>query len=46
MIRFADVLLWAAEVEMEIGSLAKAEQYVNQNQKSGSQSRWMGKKIH
>jgi starch-binding outer membrane protein, SusD/RagB family len=30
MIRFADVLLWAAEVEVEIGSLAKAESYVNQ----------------
>lgn len=29
MIRFADVLLWAAEVEVEIGSLAKAESYVN-----------------
>ena len=29
MIRFADVLLWAAEVEVEIGSLAKAEAYVN-----------------
>lgn len=29
MIRFADVLLWAAEVEVEIGSLAKAEEYVN-----------------
>lgn len=28
-IRFADVLLWAAEVEVEIGSLAKAEEYVN-----------------
>jgi hypothetical protein len=28
-IRFADVLLWAAEVEVEIGSLAKAETYVN-----------------
>lgn len=28
-IRFADVLLWAAEVEVEIGSLAKAESYVN-----------------
>lgn len=27
--RFADVLLWAAEVEVEIGSLAKAEEYVN-----------------
>jgi hypothetical protein len=29
MIRFADVLLWAAEVEVEIGSLAEAERYVN-----------------
>lgn len=29
MIRFADVLLWAAEVEVEIGSLELAEQYVN-----------------
>lgn len=30
MIRFADVLLWAAEVEVEIGSLDVAQQYVNQ----------------
>jgi hypothetical protein len=29
MIRFADILLWAAEVEVEIGSLSKAEGYVN-----------------
>ena len=29
MIRYADVLLWAAEVEVEIGSLSKAEIYVN-----------------
>ncbi len=29
MIRFADVLLWAAECEVEAGSLAKAEEYVN-----------------
>lgn len=29
LIRFADVLLWAAEVEVEIGSLQKAEDYVN-----------------
>src|SRR5690606_19241655 len=29
LIRFADVLLWAAECEVEIGSLAKAEEYVN-----------------
>ena len=30
LIRFADVLLWAAEVEVEVGSLAQAEAYVNQ----------------
>lgn len=29
LIRFADVLLWAAECEIEVGSLAKAEEYVN-----------------
>jgi len=29
LIRFADVLLWAAECEVEIGSLQKAEDYVN-----------------
>lgn len=29
IIRFADVLLWAAECEVEVGSLAKAEEYVN-----------------
>jgi starch-binding outer membrane protein, SusD/RagB family len=29
MIRFADVLLWAAEVEVEVGSLSQAEAYVN-----------------
>ena len=29
MIRFADVLLWAAEVEVEIGTLSKAQDYVN-----------------
>ena len=29
MIRFADVILWAAECEVEIGSLAQAEVYVN-----------------
>ncbi len=29
MIRFADVLLWAAECEVEIGSLSNAEDYVN-----------------
>jgi len=29
LIRFADVLLWAAECEVEAGSLSKAEEYVN-----------------
>lgn len=29
MIRYADVLLWAAECEVELGSLSKAEEYVN-----------------
>lgn len=29
LIRFADVLLWAAECEVEIGALTKAEEYVN-----------------
>ena len=29
-IRFSDILLWAAECEIEIGSLAKAETYINQ----------------
>ncbi|MDF2430752.1 MAG: starch-binding outer membrane protein SusD/RagB family, partial [Mucilaginibacter sp.] len=29
-IRFADIILWAAECEVQIGSLTTAEQYVNQ----------------
>ena len=29
MIRYSDVLLWAAECETEVGSLANAEKYVN-----------------
>jgi hypothetical protein len=29
MIRYADVLLWAAECEVEVGTLSKAEEYVN-----------------
>ncbi len=29
LIRYADILLWAAEVETEIGSIDKAEEYVN-----------------
>jgi starch-binding outer membrane protein, SusD/RagB family len=30
LIRFADVILWLAEAEMEVGSLEKARQYVNE----------------
>lgn len=30
LIRYADVLLWAAEVEIEVGTLEKARDYVNQ----------------
>lgn len=30
LIRYADVLLWAAEAEVEVGSLEKARAYVNQ----------------
>jgi hypothetical protein len=29
LIRYADIILWAAEVEIEIGSLDKAKDYVN-----------------
>ena len=29
-IRFADIILWAAECEAEVGSLDKAQEYVNQ----------------
>ncbi len=42
MIRFADVLLWAAEVEVEIGSLAKAEMYVNEvRQRATNPDTWV-----
>lgn len=41
MIRFADVLLWAAEVEVEIGSLVQAEEYVNQvRQRAANPDGW------
>ena len=33
LIRYADVLLWAAEMEAEIGSLGQAEMYVNRIRK-------------
>lgn len=42
MIRFADVLLWAAEVEVEIGSVTKAEQYVNRvRSRAANQAGWV-----
>jgi hypothetical protein len=41
-IRYADVLLWAAEVEIEIGSLQKAEDYVNMvRNRAADQSGWV-----
>jgi hypothetical protein len=44
MIRFADVLLWAAEAEIEIGSLDKAEEYVNQvRARSANPDNWVKK---
>src|SRR5690606_9671514 len=42
LIRFADVLLWAAEVEVEVGSLEKAEMYVNQvRARAANPSQWV-----
>ena len=42
LIRFADVLLWAAEVEIEIGSLDKAREYVNRvRERAGRQTGWV-----
>jgi hypothetical protein len=42
MIRFADVLLWAAECEVEVGSLDQAETYVNMIRKRASnKSGWV-----
>lgn len=44
LIRYADVLLWAAEVEAGIGSLAKARDYVNQvRRRAADQSGWVKK---
>jgi hypothetical protein len=41
-IRYADVLLWAAEVEIEIGDLQKAENYVNEvRQRAADPSGWV-----
>ena len=44
LIRYADVLLWAAEVEIEIGSLEKAKDYINQVRRRASDaSGWVKK---
>ncbi len=41
-IRFSDVLLWAAEVEIEIGSLQLAETYVNEvRDRAADQAGWV-----
>lgn len=46
MIRFADVLLWAAEVEVEIGSLDQAEAYVNRVRARAAKSEgWVKKYV-
>jgi len=42
MIRYSDVLLWAAECEVEIGSLAQAETYVNMvRARAADQTGWV-----
>lgn len=41
IIRFADVLLWAAEIEVEIGSLQKAMEYVNRIRNRAKMGRWV-----
>jgi hypothetical protein len=44
LIRFADVLLWAAEVEAKIGSLTKARDYVNRvRRRAADTSGWVKK---
>lgn len=44
LIRYADVLLWAAEVEIEIGDLNKAKDYINQVRARAAQtSGWVKK---
>ncbi len=45
-IRYADVLLWAAEVEVEAGSLQKAEDYVNMvRSRAANHTGWVHKYI-
>lgn len=47
MIRFADVLLWAAEVEVELGNLAEAEAYVNRvRARAANPAGWVKKYIN
>lgn len=44
LIRYADVLLWAAEVEIEIGDLNKARVYINTvRTRAADQSGWVKK---
>ncbi|WP_236974135.1 RagB/SusD family nutrient uptake outer membrane protein [Membranihabitans maritimus] len=46
LIRFADVLLWAAEVEVELGNLEKAEEYVNRvRMRAANPDTWVKKYI-
>jgi len=48
LIRYADILLWAAEVESEIGSLDKAQQYVNmiRNRMTDHHEYWVHKYLN
>lgn len=42
LVRYADVLLWAAECEVEIGSLEKAREYVNEvRARAKSEASWV-----
>jgi hypothetical protein len=41
LIRFADVLLWTAECEAEVGSLTKAREYVNLIRQRAKNSCWV-----
>ncbi|MEP7320397.1 MAG: RagB/SusD family nutrient uptake outer membrane protein [Saprospiraceae bacterium] len=44
LIRFSDILLWAAEVEIESGDLNKAREYVNQvRRRAADPSTWLKK---
>jgi starch-binding outer membrane protein, SusD/RagB family len=44
LIRYADVLLWAAEVEIEVGSFDKAREYINEvRTRAANSSGWVKK---